>query len=124
MKIYMAGFFDTRARLRPIRDRLRAQGAVVLSSWLDEEGVTYQTVDDAYKTSCALRDLEEVQACDILILDTLDESSRGGREVEYGYALGKMKQVWVVGPLRNVFHYVAAKHFSSWDEVMAWLASG
>lgn len=115
MNIYLASFFDTRERLRPIRDKLQEMGHTVVSSWIDEQetviGLTPQQ-----SRAAASRDLEEIKACDLLILDTLDENSRGGREVEFGYTLDSMAIAWIVGPTRNIFHSLATHHFTTWEE--------
>lgn len=118
---YIAGFFDTRDRLIPWRDELRKRGYQVLSSWLDEGNVSYAGVDDEYRRRCAVRDLREVRLCEVFVLDTIDETPRGGREVEFGIALARGITTYVVGPRRNVFHYLADRQFNSWEDFLAFL---
>lgn len=117
--IYIAGKFTAKDRLREERDRLRKLGYVVTSGWLEEPETDY-TADAAYKVECAKRDLDEVVRAKTLIIDTLDVSDTGGREVEFGVALGNCDQIYVVGPLRNVFHYLVPErcHFDSWDALI------
>ncbi len=64
-------------------------------------------------------DLVEIKGVDMFILDTLDESPTGGREVELGYFLASPmnKPFWRVGPIRNIFHSMADMEFETWDEV-------
>ena len=123
MKIYMAGFFDTRERMRPLRDQIWKLGHEVVSTWLDE--VKYpETMDrEIFFKKLALRDLAEIRSADLIIMDTIDETPRGGREVELGFALGRFQsiEIWIVGPLRNVFHRLADLHFVNWDECLEWL---
>ena len=66
----------------------------------------------------AYRDVKEVNHSDLMLLDTWDESPRGGREFEFGYAYQMGIPVWVVGPMRNVFHRLADIRFAEWWEVI------
>ena len=117
MKLYIAGFFDTRERLYPIRDRLKAMGHVVTSRWLGEDlTADYQIKSEEYWIECAKRDKEDILRADVILIDTLDVTPRGGREVEYGIAMMTGKLCYVVGPLRNVFHRLAHRHFHTWEE--------
>ena len=118
MTVYLAGLFESRARLRVERDRLIVAGLTVNSTWLDApEDVTYAKPEAPYG-QIARKDLDEVDAADLLILDTLDVTPRGGREFEAGYAVGRGKPVLVVGPARNVFHHLFLR-FESWDDLFA-----
>lgn len=123
-KVYIAGFFDTRARLRPYRDALVDMGYTITATWLDEEGVTYESTQADYHLACAVRDLQEVKACDMIIVDTLDVTPRGGREVEFGISLTKSIPRYIVGPVRNVFHQMATKRFSTWEDALEYFARG
>jgi len=133
-KVYIAGFFDTRVRLRPYRDALNAMGDYrVLSTWLDETKDNNETYtvkgegklllrsrqDDL--TFFAIRDVAEVKQSDVFILDTIDETPRGGREVEFGIALTRHIPRYRVGPARNVFHYLVTAHFDTWEELLDFL---
>lgn len=114
-KIYVAGKFEAQERLKHERNRIHREGAGrVIGTWLDEENANPSTAD---KLEYAERDYAEVSASDLLILDTADENNRGGREVEFGIAIGRGIEVWVVGPKRNVFHEMAP-HFLTWDDVL------
>lgn len=117
MRIYIAGFFDTRERLRPIRDSLWRLGHEVLSTWLDEVAPAAEMDEETFSRKLAFRDLAEIRSADLLLVDTFDETPRGGREVEYGFALGRFQgiSIWIVGPYRNVFHRLSDRHFKSWD---------
>ena len=119
--IYIAGAFESQARLQPWRDRMQALGHVVVSTWLDETGTGTPTPLEAY--AYAIRDLGEVQTCDVLILDTFDTNERGGREFEAGVAFngGAKRGVVRVGPSRNVFHELLGA-YDSWEELLEWLA--
>ena len=123
MKIYIASFFDTRERLRPYKDRLWKQGHEVVSSWLDEQAKPGGMDTSTFWKKLAIKDIAEVESADCVILDTLDVTPRGGREVEFGYALGghQSKFTYIVGPVRNVFHTLADRQFDDWDALLAYL---
>lgn len=120
MKIYIASFFDTRERLRPVRDELWKLGHEVVSTWLDEAAKPSSMDTEIFYKKLASKDLAEINSADLLILDTNDLTPRGGREVEYGFALGRFqsKQVWIVGPSRNIFHRLADRHFDTWEDCL------
>ena len=126
MKIYVASYFNTRARLYPIVRRIREAHHIVVSTWLDEPrpggqpDSTTQTSDysDDELAGFALRDYREIGQSDLLIVDTFDETPRGGREVELGFATGLGLFTWIVGPRRNVFHYVVDRHYETWEDCL------
>lgn len=120
--IYVAGKFTAQARLRGEAQELRRMGFTVSSTWLDETATDYNATDE-YKLECAQRDVDEVLECNTFILDTLDVSDTGGREVELGIALrGDADMFLLVGPRRNVFHFLPEiRQFDTWDELRTFL---
>ena len=118
MTVYLAGLFDSRARLRAERARLIAAGLAVNSTWLDAPEDASYAKPEAPLGQIATKDLDEIDAADLLIVDTLDVTPRGGREFEAGFAVGRGKPVLVIGPARNVFHHLCPR-FESWDDLFA-----
>ena len=120
MKVYLASFFDTRTRIRPYADQIWHKGHEVVSSWLNETAKPELMTKEEFWKKLAIKDLAEVKQADMIIVDTLDVTPRGGREVEYGFALAhfQTKHAWIVGPVRNVFHELADKRFDSWEECL------
>ena len=123
MKIYIASFFDTKDRILPYVAKIRDMGYPqnpryyeLTSTWLNETHTG--ELSEGMKNWYGYRDLRELDYSDLLIIDTFDETPRGGREVEMGYCMGRGIHVWVVGPMRNVFHRLADIKFASWDEVL------
>jgi hypothetical protein len=123
VKIYLAGRFEARERLKAIRDRLRVLGHQVVSTWMDEESAG--APDDTAGRYYALRDLAELRQANALFLDTLDADDRGGREAEWGYSLGRMYgERVIVGPATgNIFHALATRRFPTWEDCFVWLTA-
>jgi hypothetical protein len=125
MKIYLAASFNSRHRIRPIRDRLWEMGHDVVSTWLDESVPPPGMPRAIFEKKLGLKDLVESAIADLVIVDLLEPSTTGGRYVEYGLALGRFQRqlVWLVGPLEGVFHYLADERFASWNECLLHLGS-
>lgn len=118
----MASFFDTRARLAEHVATLQNAGHQIVSTWLMEHpGASYAGVTEGYRLACGLVDKEEISRAALFILDTIDESPRGGREVEFGIALAQGIPVIIVGPMRNVFHRLAFRHFEEWSKALSFI---
>ena len=120
MKLYIASFFDTRQRLRPYAEQLWHKGHEIVSSWLNETAKPAHMSKDEFWKKLAIKDLAEIKQADLLIIDTVDITPRGGREVELGFALAhfQTKSTWLVGPVRNVFHELVDRRFDSWEDVV------
>lgn len=115
--IYIAGKVTARERLKAERERLRALGYRVSSSWIDLAG-NYDVFPENLWEAEAQRDIVEIFAADLLLLDTLDVSETGGREFEAGYAYARHIPFWLIGPKRQVFHSLAQRHFARWGEAV------
>jgi hypothetical protein len=122
-KIYIASFFNTRARIRSMRDELWKLGYEITSSWLDETPKPQGMDLHDFFRKLAIKDIAEIQRADILIIDTIDVTPRGGREVEFGIALGQFQNKWLflVGPKRNVFHELVDQAFDDWEACLTFL---
>ena len=79
--------------------------------------------EETFFRKLALRDLAEIRSADLIIVDTFDVTERGGREVEFGFALGRFQgiETWIVGPMRNVFHRLADLVFDDWAQALEFL---
>ncbi len=116
MRIYIAGRFEDQLRLRPFRDILWSMGHEVVSSWLDEIAHLSHMSDAVFRRKLAIKDLGEVRAADLLILDLLGEKS-SGKNIEFGAAVASVtpKLVYIVGNLTSTFHTLADNHFKDWN---------
>jgi nucleoside 2-deoxyribosyltransferase len=112
VKVYLASQYARRDELCEHRAVLEPLGIEVTSRWLDEqEPLTGHMGDkpDAWYVHTANVDLEDVDRADAVIFFSENPRvgiPRGGRHVEFGYALGTKKPIYVVGPKENVFHYI------------------
>ena len=133
MKVYIAGKFSSRYRLRPIKFKLKQLGFDVLSDWIDNNpldetiGGDYDSIGNHPDAShdIAERDRQQVLECRIFIIDTQDKSETGGRECELGMALMRdVPYIFRVGPIRNVFHaHKAVRVVKSWEDMVTILES-
>ena len=127
MQIYLAGQYKQKDELMAVAAKLRAKGFTVVARWLDEPhaaSITLAEISDERLEQYAKIDLEDIDDCDEFIFFSLSPetlSVRGGRHVEFGYALAKKKYIAVIGPKENVFHYLSwhphnVRHHPSIDD--------
>jgi hypothetical protein len=107
---------------------LRASGIEVTSTWLEEAhgpNTQLQDVRDEELSGYAEADLRDVYRAEWLVFFSVDPTipvARGGRHVEFGYALGLGRKILVVGPKENIFHYLPEIHFvNSFEETKEFL---
>lgn len=112
MKVYIAGRYARRDEFREVAKKLKAEANIDCTSrWLDEsEPLNSQMGEhsEEFYIETAQIDLEDVDSADVVLFfseDPLQGWVRGGRHVEFGYAIARGKSVCVVGPRENVFHY-------------------
>jgi len=129
MKIYIAGRLSQRPELHVIRSKLWEAGHEVVSTWIDEGG-DYSTGFGGNKASkIAIRDISQISSADLLIIDTtspLSQDGGGGREFEFGFAVGQFqhKLVWRVGQVKNSFHALVDESFPTWEACLERLKPG
>ena len=127
-KIYLAAGYSRKAEIHKYKERLEAEGFTVVSTWTEEPHVIPENGDttkifksqtDPQKTEIATRDLEELDQADTLVLFSEDPDVphvRGGRHVEFGYALKASKDIYVIGPKENIFHFTpGVKHLPDFE---------
>ena len=103
--VYIASRYGRRQEMLVYAKRLREVGVEVTSRWV--EGL-HDGLPDAV---CAYDDLRDIDKAEALVSFTetpgdIPGRSRGGRHVEFGYALAKGKELHIVGPRENVFHHL------------------
>lgn len=114
MNIYLAARFSKRHVVHDIGKALEALGHIIVSRWscpdsdhLVPTGMSAQAADDE-RRRFAIEDLEDIDKADwvVSLMEEPRNNSRGGRHVEFGYALAKGKRLSVIGPQETVFHHL------------------
>jgi hypothetical protein len=126
LKVYLAARYDRKEEMKAYREILqRDHNVKVTSNWLDEPTSPSSNMGegtDIFYTMTACKDLMDVDAAHVVIFfseNPLQRWKRGGRHVEFGYALRADKTIWVVGPKENVFHYrPRVHHFETFEELV------
>jgi len=122
MKIYLASRFGNRAMLRKVGETLTEQGHVITSRWtLTTEARPDGKALVAFWAKWAVYDVEDLDACDALVLCTIGcdgaDQPRGGMRFEEGYCYAQKKPIIVVGPRIIVFDQLKDIHYcDTWDE--------
>ena len=127
MKIYLAARFSRRHEAHALGKELQKLGHVIVSRWTKPDsdhvvpvGQSAQAAD-AERCRFALEDCEDVRNCDwcISLMETPRNNSRGGRHIEFGYALGLGKRMTIIGPRETVFHHLpCVEHFDSVEDFL------
>ena len=142
-RVYLAGRYDTRLDLVAKSIVFNELGFTVTSRWLRGEhslnefgyaGSGFATLPphvnkaaQALAGHFAQEDLDDVRRADWLVSFTEPDTvgyNTGGRHVEHGYmlgllALGAPKEISVVGPRENVFHFLpSVDHHADWEDFL------
>lgn len=107
--IYLAARYDRRLELLDVADQLVANGYNVTSRWVLGEHEMPGAADIATTARFAVEDLADVLDAGTVIHWTEHPSAgytRGGRHVEFGFAVALGKQNIIIGPCESVFHYL------------------
>ena len=114
MKVYIAARFSKRPEAHDLAKYLISMGHTITSRWVlpDSDhvvptGLSKQAADSE-RRRFAIEDLEDIRACDwcISLMEEPRNDSRGGRHVEFGYALAACKKLTIIGPRETVFHHL------------------
>ena len=123
--VYFAGRFSQRQNLlQRSKDLKHVVDINVTSRWLfglhgSAEDFAAKKDQDFYEM-CAAEDLFDIDNSDTFILFSEDPKQlfcRGGRMVEYGYALAKQKRMIVIGPAQNIFMlFPCVTRYETWED--------
>ena len=118
MRVYISGSFAARDRLRKEKEKLISAGHEVVSSWLEEIPPPLSLTRNEFWRKLAVKDLGEVRAADLVIVDTLMKSTTGGTYCELGSALSAVipKAVWLIGKIDCVFETLTDRQFQNWED--------
>lgn len=129
MKVYLASRYSRHPEMQGYRDELAELGIEVTSRWINGGHEWVSVPDEEMPVSVgedfAREDLLDLIQADVVVNFTEPPKanpSRGGRHVEFGYALGQGIDVLVVGHRENVFHCLLEVAFvETWEEAKQWL---
>jgi hypothetical protein len=129
-RIYLAASWSVRGQMLVRQRELRQMGHYVTSTWLDDDTAAVEpgpdpNCDDPERAAgCARADAADLMLADLVIMSTDVPSTTGGFHVELGLALAAEKEIILVGPRLNIFHYLPTiQHYDSWTEVLTYLGS-
>jgi nucleoside 2-deoxyribosyltransferase len=114
MKIYIAARFSKRHEANKLANFLQDLGHTITSRWVRPEcdhvmptGLSEQA-EDSERQRYAMEDIEDVNNCDwmISLMEEPRNNSRGGRHIEFGYALALRKKLTIIGKRETVFHHL------------------
>ncbi len=117
-KIYLSASWPRRAELQRYMRELEDLGHRVTARWLKTRHRGDSVSRDVAKRYCT-EDLADIKACDALVLFLGDNTSRGGKWVELGFALALKKKIVTIGSPHegeSIFALMASEHFDSWKE--------
>lgn len=133
MKVYIAARFSRRHEANALARELMRLGHSITSRWVrpDDDhvlptGISKQAAD-AERERFAREDIEDLDACDwcVSLMEEPRTNSRGGRHVEFGYALAAGKVLTIIGPRETVFHHLPnVEHYESVAEFVVALREG
>lgn len=112
MRVYLAARYSRKNEIKALIPVFGSHGISVGSRWLHETSPPDTTLDKVTPEFCqetASTDLEDIEMCDALVFfaeNPLVGTPRGGRHVEFGFALGIGKRIVVIGEKENIFHYL------------------
>lgn len=125
MNIYVSGSFAGRHRIKAEANKL-APKHKVLSLWFNDEYFVERAWDKdmagLVAETMASVDSMQIQQADVMILDTLEPSTTGGRDAELGLALGfqllgKPIDIIHIGPVVNIFqNLIRNKRVDTWED--------
>lgn len=128
-RIYLAGRYSRKEFFAGLAADLSERGHIITAQWLTEPHgpeATLDSISQADLIKYANIDITEIRHCDTFLFmseDPLKGTPRGGRHVEFGYALALGKRIVVYGPKENIFHYLPNEvvHFDTWFGVVDYL---
>lgn len=130
--VYLGSRYSRAEEMRGYREAINAAGYYVTPRWIDGDHEWVTVPDEKMPVEVgrmfAQEDLLDLGMADVAIFFTEEPGSpgrgRGGRHVEFGWALARFKTIAVVGPRENVFYCVRGVHqFDTWEECLIWLTT-
>lgn len=126
-KVYIAASWPNHDLAESIAQMLKGKCEVV-SVWHRQDVASKEGYDRPHDMlQAAIRDFDAVRSCDLFVVITGDNLTRGGRHAEFGAALATGKSIIILGPKEHVLHYHPSVmlHMEKWSEeaITKWLDS-
>ena len=125
MRLYLAARYALKDTIAQAADYLQKRGHIIMSDWHKEvhpPNVKVQDLPHEENQMLAMKDFNQIHSSEAMLFwaehpDTA--TVRGGRHVEFGIGLALNKQIYVLGPKENIFHYLTfkVKHIDGMDEI-------
>jgi hypothetical protein len=112
VRVYLAARYSRKKEIKALIPVLLEHNILTTSRWLQEEFSETATLNEFSPTFCrwtAGIDLDDIDNSDTVVFFSEDPTigtPRGGRHVEFGYALARGKRMIVIGGEENIFHYL------------------
>lgn len=124
MIVYPAARYARRLEIAAFAKQIEALGYQVNARWLTG---AHETPDgsmptDQQRAQWATNDLEDIRSANVFLAFTDGPTPhhstdvlaggfdvhawRAGRNVEFGFAMTRVRHVWLCGPRENIFHYL------------------
>jgi len=130
LKIYLAARYSEKEDISAQALLFRANGIEVTSTWLEERHHPDTQMSEVSRddlTCYAKSDIDDILRADWFVFHSVEPTIptvRGGRHVEFGYALAMSKHILVVGPEENIFHHLPTiKHVNDWESALNFLVN-
>lgn len=122
MKLYLIASYEQKSRIQMYAEIIKEQISriQVVSTWHSTPWQEEGALSQAELASLADQALFELNLSDAVLIFTepADQDARfkrGGRHVEFGYALRMQKAIYLIGPRENIFYHLPEIiHFKSW----------
>lgn len=123
MEIYLSAQWSRRDEMAANAKLLRIDGHGVWSQWHDIlMGDDAAAPNEHDWATWAKSDLADIARCDAFVAFTEPPGTmaRGGRHVEWGYAIGAGLRPIVVGPIESQFYSLRVHQFVDFEQFRRW----
>lgn len=128
-RVYIAARFSRRHECNQLAHVLQARGCVITSRWVKPgdasvlpTGISAQAADSE-RQRFASEDVSDVHDANwtISLMEEPRSNTRGGRHIEFGYALARGQRLTIIGSRETVFHHLP--YVEQFDTVGEFIAS-
>lgn len=118
--VYLAARFDRREEMKHYRLDLNEKGIEVRARWIDTPPGSPSDVELTHveRRIAAIECIQDIDAADAVIVFTSERQSPG-HNIEFGYALARVKRIYIVGQIRSVFHALTYPAYPDWEAFKA-----